>query len=743
MRDRIGKIDWLVALAAGVLAVALVLLFGSSGFDPSLWEELAVAKGLRPPESIFPGLWRLIVRHALPMLGTLGAVAAGIFTFAIALSVRLLLALLIRASNEHPLWTRLAAPVASASAGLFAVLADPIWRITQVLTADMLMLTLTAVCLLLFFRWVTCGGCARVYLIMLLAGVVTGETPFGFLLPVLFVCGYFMVWRMIIDGAFEPADELVDPDELPKWRMFFSFALGLGAVVAVNVRTFEALDGLKAMGWGSGEILFRYGYGYVWSFLDASSAAAWVLILGVGVLPLVVGLNLFPRLANDDVPMPFGLGVVLFFLGIVGFMQVSPIHGVWFWAWMPGMVTVSSGYVLGLVAICSATSAALAVAAFAMDAEGRLAEWPDAMHRALRLLAPAICLAALAACLCGVQRPATVAMQRLVDDAIAETVAEMGDAAWIFTDGSCDAALELEADRQGRRIYPLNMMSDSSNREQELRKRGLPDEADAAAALQGTPVLLRVWAGEKPNGMARAAVQLGFEFWKRANKPLPKMSGLLARVTGMSDEEAARGIAAAEALSGRILEISAMPGFAKASPALAKAFFDVSWRLSRLARLRGGEELANKLDATNGALKRMMRQVEYERLRTFMQLTPKEGLSLALRRADFVEARRFAMAVLKANEDDPEANFGIGMSYLIADDLKHAEEYLRRCLKERPDEPAVLNNLSIIARKDGRPDEALELARRASKMLPDNEDVMRTLSDAEKAVRDARSAESK
>ena len=80
-------------------------------------------------------------------------------------------------------------------------------------------------------------------------------------------------------------------------------------------------------------------------------------------------------------------------------------------------------------------------------------------------------------------------------------------------------------------------------------------------------------------------------------------------------------------------------------------------------RLRNDETTADRLDRSNTALKRMLSVVEYERQRTFMQLTPREGLRIALRRADFIEARRYAAAVLRSDEEDPEANFGTFRSY--------------------------------------------------------------------------------
>ena len=72
----------------------------------------------------------------------------------------------------------------------------------------------------------------------------------------------------------------------------------------------------------------------------------------------------------------------------------------------------------------------------------------------------------------------------------------------------------------------------------------------------------------------------------------------------------------------------------------------------------------------------------------------------------------------------------MGMSHLRDGRMQEAEFYLRRCLIRRPDEPAVLNNLSIICRKAGRYEEAEEFARHALKMLPDSPEVRQTLKDA-------------
>jgi Tfp pilus assembly protein PilF len=81
--------------------------------------------------------------------------------------------------------------------------------------------------------------------------------------------------------------------------------------------------------------------------------------------------------------------------------------------------------------------------------------------------------------------------------------------------------------------------------------------------------------------------------------------------------------------------------------------------------------------------------------------------------------------------DDSEANFGTGMAYLMEEKYPKAEEYLKRALVRRPNEPAVLNNLAIIYCKMKKFDLALEYARKAVKLVPGNREVQKTLADIE------------
>ena len=733
MKDSVKLIDWIIAAIVGAAAAVALAVFSVPGLDPSLWKDAAIFRGLLPPETFFPGVWRLLPGVMTP-LG--GAVGGGVLAFLLCISVRTAFVIVARPSEKMEVWRKWYAPLLSAAVALLAIAADPVWRSCQVLTPTLVYLVAYAVIVFLFLNWLRYCRDGFLYAIMLLSGVLASESAYVFLMLPVFVVVLRLIWRDIMNGVYKPVGDMPDFSQLPKWRMFLCFVLGFAACAYANIETFVAAGGVEAAGWSSSDILVRYGVALVKSLINAASPVGWVIVILIGLAPLFGSLAVLSGKASDEEPMPFAFGFAALLCGIVAAFQVMPVPMAWFWQWNHQMIVVHDPTLLSFACVFSALTVVVAFSAFVIENFGRA----NMFEKGTRLLLLTWALVAVGGILLftltGLARPGISAMQRLVDDAVRETVREMEGLTWIFTDGSCDAALELEAARQGRNIRPINMMSTSSGRDIYLRLRDLTDEADVAAAKQGAPVMLRVWAGEKPDAIDRAAVQLGFEFWKRANKPLPEASGLLARTKWPDAAALERGRKAADDLSKRILEIAGRRDVEGASPALKKAFADVSWRLSRMARNRDKAELADKLDAVNSALRRMLEAVEYERIRTFMQLTPKEGLQLALKRADFVEARRFASAVLKADENDPEGNFGIGMSYLLENRLKEAEFYLSRCLKARPHEPAVLNNLAIIYRKMQRYEEALKLAREAKRLLPENKEIKTTLKETEEAYQE-------
>ena len=142
--------------------------------------------------------------------------------------------------------------------------------------------------------------------------------------------------------------------------------------------------------------------------------------------------------------------------------------------------------------------------------------------------------------------------------------------------------------------------------------------------------------------------------------------------------------------------------------------------------MREDSDLADRLDELNPELRRVRETVSWFRRREGDSLTPREGLRIALERADFALARRYATPILTADPAHPDANFGMGMSYFVEEKFTQAETYLKKALERRPEEPALLNNLAICCYRTARLKEALAYAEKALARLPDAPAVRKT-----------------
>lgn len=748
--DRLRKRDWSLALLSGIGFFFVYLIFSPRGLDPSLWDEMTVAAGMRPPQSIFSGVWRLFTAWMLSLFGPayivktlrlVGAVVGGISAVFVYLVLRQVLACLSRVKSfERWEWI---APLFSAIATVCFCAGDAMFRMTSPVAPGAFRFLALILSLHLFLRFLKRGGILRILISMAFAGMLAAETLVGFLLPAI----YYIAQRIALAEALNDKQQLdSDPGHLaymPRWRMFFSFVFGLALLVGVNIATFVSFGGLEANGWSGFDVAFHYVVRYYGFLASAASPIGWLLAITFSLLPLVVTLVLFPMLCRDTEPLRFRLGLMVLFAGVLALVQCGILPYTRLWSFSSGAVEINSDFLECAFMLMTAITLALAASCFTLGCqEIFFFDEDDGSFKAveprgpvMRNLVQVIVIVCVLPTVFRVYRPAETELRAIVHDAIVETVRECGDAKFVFTDGRLDPGVELIASMMGSQVKPLNMMSGPSSWEKYIRTRyfeeGSPDRASAEI---GVPVLLRVWAGEMTNGMDNAAVQLGFEFWKRARKPLPTCSGFVARENGLSDAEAERGISVANAIAARIIRIAKENPHMAVSPALRSAVSSVSWRISRFARMRDDEQLANELDEWNDAVKHLMRLIDYERMRTFMQMTPYEGLRLSLRRADFVEARKYGATVLQIDPEDPEANFGTGMAFLMEEKYKEAEFYLARTLVKRPDEPAVLNNLSIIFRKTNRLDKALEYVKKAHELAPENEEISRTLKDTERAI---------
>ena len=330
-----------------------------------------------------------------------------------------------------------------------------------------------------------------------------------------------------------------------------------------------------------------------------------------------------------------------------------------------------------------------------------------------------------------------------------ETVREAEGAEFLFTDGNIDTGVELEAMRSGRRLYCLSLMALDKNAVY-LRKRGMETEEDKFSFGHDAGMGLRSWIRDQPEKLEKCGVQMAFDLWKRDGKALPPMGGMMSRPTGFASEaEQERGVKKAHELSGLILWIYKRGGIKSCTDKLIKnAFLSVQWRLARMAIYRGevadlrGDaemaiaevELAKALNDRNETYQELVSNMSKRNEQMLSRITPREGLQLALVRADFTMGKLYAETILSGSPDNPDANFALGMYYLQERQLSRAEEYLKRCLLRKPNEPAIYNNLAMLQMEIGKLDAAKKNVEKALKLMPDSSAIQNTRKLVEEAI---------
>ena len=776
--ESLRGLDWLLALILAGVMGGLLTLWAFPGLSPDAWDDVAIGAGLRPMRAIFPGFWNAIARGLYSFAGIstgtllikiLGRIVAGMSVGLVYLLLRQVLSITIRVRLQFSSRRFFVVRGVAVLGAIFFACSDPIWRAGQAFTPPLLLLFLTILVATLFFSFLMSGGMKQIYLSMFLLGLLSAETPMGFFLLALVWGVYLLALR---HGAVASNSPILNPvvEQSSKWHLTFLYAIGLVIGVGVNCTTFIVFDGLSVFDKVGGDVPLLYATQWWTQFIHAASGLGWVLGLGIGVLPFIVSAVLLPRAVDEEQFLPYHMGAVFFVSGALAFAQLAELPPLWFWTWSPA-ARINSDYFLLVLMLFSAASVVFALAVMAVDvccrdhkrlAMQRFAELKDEMGvdkdeptdmkplgvgaRIVLFIVPALLLAGVVP---GRQQGQTRSMLSIVNDYANEVLSECGNAKWIFTDGSFDPLLELTAAAQGRSIRALSMMAGNTPREQYIRTVGVTNQEDRIALSIGAPMALRTWMHDHPDRLSEIALQLGFELWKRDGKELPPCSGVLSRPVGMSEEDRQRGVTAATELADRILDIYVDGGPSKSAGVRAnELFLFVQWRISRLARMRAEREdragntslaikdvsLSDRLDHNNASLNRILRDMDRARERTLRSVTPRESLQMALARADFTLARRFAEPILQGDPDDPNANFGVGMSYFTQKQWARAEEYLRKCLIKKPKEPAVWNNLAMICLYTERYDEGLKLAHKALEFIPESAEVKDTI----KQIREAK-----
>ena len=347
----------------------------------------------------------------------------------------------------------------------------------------------------------------------------------------------------------------------------------------------------------------------------------------------------------------------------------------------------------------------------------------------------------------------------LLWDYVKLTANHVKDTRWVFTDGSFDDALGLELRARGQRQTGLvSVMSGHTPYETFLRVRTAQDAEDKPMLEAGGGEALRFWVNEKNEHLRASAVQVGFEALKRCRDVHPRPAGLAMRVP--SSPSAALAFDAADgetvAFSDLALQVASRPGGALAGfdRSVAEKFDFMLWRLARMADQRAlafarrdnvqsmaeQRDLSHALDQANLSARILDGKLERLKPTEGVVLTPREGLWVSLKRADFDLARRYAVMVLRTQPQDVDANFALGMWALETHEYMRAVRYLQAVLRQKPNEPTVLNNLALAYLKLNFFTEAFEHAERAVALFPSSEELRRNLDRIRKA-RDEGAAE--
>ena len=763
-------LDRLLAFLLAVVAGVAVWLFSPVGLHPLAWNDAALAAGLMPPETATPGVARLVMAGVFQVLGVargmmalslLGAASAGLLVALVYLSLREFLPAVLSLRSESTRWTFVLERLVAAVGALVFLRAEPVWRLAQTFSAQLLLLVGTIGFLRLFLRLLHYGRFSTAYACLLLLGALAAESPLGLLLAVF---ALVVTW-VARSYSWRPDLRYLNPMlmELSKWRLSLFFVLGFLLVLGADAVGFVCLGGLAAteMTYGALAVDWIVRYGLVaWR---AATPLGWILILIFAVLPFGVAALNARRATDDDAFLPFRIGILFVSLAIVSLAPLSTFPNLRFWVWTRGDV-VASPSLLGLISLALAVVFALALAVFLYDIWCRdhkriaLQRFPELIedgafahqhfHWRWRKTISAVTILLVAVAVWpGRREQASRGLAQVLDRFIGGTVQECAGAKAVVTDGSLDAALRLAAAAKGDRLLPLSMMAGRSVYERHLRLAAAVNEEEQALLALGTADALKVWAQGPAERLGEVALQLGFEMWRNRRGARPPAGGFTLR-TG-AGELLAAGTAEARELARQVADLQKAEAYTWCEDGLLREkFLFAQWRLARIAAVRAEDEeaardigasradaeLATELDDLNPELKRIRDAVNWLRSREGDSLTPREGLRIALERADFQLARRYATPILHADPSNPDANFGMGMSYFIEEKYTQAEPFLKAALERRPDEPAYLNNLAVCCYKDGRFGEALVWARKALAKLPDSPAVRKTHAEIAKAV---------
>lgn len=769
---------WSMAVALGAAVAFVSWYWRYAWLPPGVWEDMAVAAGLRPPDAQFPLLWHAAARMVFGLLGVDAGIAALRVAGHVSLGLIAMLAFAVfnetmpfvmRGRMQGAAWCRRIVRVVLAQGAVLLVCSDPVWEAGQVFGPTMFHLLALLTALLVFMRYaINRGMVAGWYWSMALFGVMAGDTVLGVFLVVSGLVAFYAMAKGKVDKWINP---LADPfvRTVTMRRMTLCALGGWVASVAVNAAWFCTADGLEAHALEG----FQYAVAYLANYWKALAAAAapsgWMLFAVVAVVPLVLSIAYVNAATDEDKFLPYWYAAYFLLVGVMAYLQLSGWRSFWFWTWTGEAEAVRSPLLKCCATLLNAQTFTYALSVLgveiyfrnyrriagikfqdSVEETVRGADLADSLRHFNQISRMAFLLEPILALALVVPYRAQATVRGIVGavyDCARQTAAESSGAKFLFTDGTMDAAVELCAAERGETLFPLSLAGGSSERECYLRRRGAQDEEDREMLSYSAMDTLRTWLRFKDRRMDDVAVQLGFELWAMGKQPLPPMAGMVARPSGFASGVAEDGVKAARVLAERILDVYGNDeNLSNASVALRDLFTRMQWRVARMCRMRADRldregrkedamrenDLADILDAKNMAFKRVRQRLEVVGQGS-TRLTPREGLRLGMDRGDFRMAEVFARQVLFSDPDDLTANFAMGMSHLVNEQYGWAEVYLKKCLERKPRSASILNNLAVAQLRQGLLDEAEANARRAVEADGKSAEARRTLDGVLKA----------
>ena len=553
---------------------------------------------------------------------------------------------------------------------------------------------------------------------------------------------------------------------LENWTFSVFFFSGLLAAVFLDSWTFRTLGGMvvrNAGAWDYPVVLFSSWLGQVREVMtldDLLAASAF------SVVPWVIVYLLLPMATDPNSKLSFATGWLLLFLGLGAWTQLGPFPRLWYWSWDVSRATVPSGLVQIVFAFFAASTIVGALQMICCSCRSRKLgidtvvvedSRPQVILRvAGRIVLSGVTAVALMASVLACRQTATRQAVSLLWEYVQMTLDQVKGLRWMFTDGAFDDALALAREmRHETQPQTISVMSGHNTYETFLRMRTGIDAEDVPMLEASGAEALRFWVAEKPDHMMASGVQVGFEALKKCRGRLPRPAGLSMRIASSAEDETAFDAYDAQAVDFSRRSATFAEGVGKsvfAGDRLVSEKLDcMLWRLARLAEQRlvvcirrydlaaaePHRALMKRLDDGNRSFRILSAKLERLRPSESIVLTPREGLEVSLKRANFELARQYAQMVRRRNPADANANFALGMWAIENQAYRRAVEYLELVRQERPREVAVLNNLALAYMKIDEDRMALELIREAKAIVPDSVEIQRNLREiTEKAGRD-------